>query len=374
MTVAIVGNQPFALARFRTLLIRDLVSQGHTVYALCPDWELDHVSRATIEQAGAVPVDIDMGRSAGGLGGEARSVRSIRRELARIRPDAVFSYFVKPVVYTAVAAVGLRIRRRVAMIEGLGFMGASEGARARAMRVLYRLAGSRYDALFVLNDADETYFRQQVRLRPSVVRRVEGMGIDLDEFAAVPPPSGPFMALFAARMLRQKGVWEFVEAAARVRKTHPDARFVMIGDVDDSLDSVSAGELAARTAVAGVEWKGHVDTVAEYLAEASVFVLPSFYREGYPRTIMEAMAAGRAVITTDNPGCREAVAEGDNGLIIPPRDAGALAAAMVALADDPARAAAMGRRGRELATERYDHRVINADVIDALTGVKPTLA
>lgn len=368
MTIAIVGNQPFALARFRTLLIRDLVAQGHRVHALCPDWTSDPASREVVERAGAVPVDILMPRSAGKLTGEVRSLRSIRQTLKRLRPDAVLSYFVKPVIYTAVAGLSLPIRRRVAMIEGLGFLGGSGGARAWAVRALYAFAGARYDALFVLNAEDEAYFTETVGLDASRIRRIEGIGIDLSEFDGFPPPPRPGTVLFASRMLRQKGVWEFIEAAARVRETHPEARFVMLGDVDDSLDSVGAAELTARTAAAGVEWKGHVSNVNDYLAEASVFVLPSYYREGYPRSIMEAMAAGRAVITTDNPGCREAVTDGLNGLVVPPRDVDALAAAMAALVRDPARASEMGERGREMARARYDHRVINAVVIEALTG------
>ena len=367
--VAIVGNQPFALARFRTLLIRELVERGHEVYALSPDWANAPASRAIVEGAGARTVEISMERSTGRPAGELRSIWSIRRALADLQPDVVFSYFVKPVVYTAVAALGLPIRRRVAMIEGLGFLGgASGGLRSWVLRQMYAFAGGRYDAFFVLNEEDELYFRSAVGLDGRRVHRIEGMGIDLDEFDPARPPAEPFTFLFVARMLRQKGVWDFVEAARRVRAEHPGARFVMLGGVDDSPDSVTADELSARARAAGVEWRGHVDTVREHLEDASVFVLPSFYREGYPRSIMEAMAAGRAVITTDNPGCREAVADGVNGLVVPRCDVGALAQAMSALAADPGRAAAMGRRGRQLAEERYDHRAINAVVIGEMTG------
>ena len=367
--VAIVGNQAFALARFRTLLIRELAARGHEVYALCPDWADDPESRAVVERAGARTGDIPLGRSAGHVVGELRSIRTIRTVLARLEPDVVFSYFVKPVLYTALATVGLPIRRRVAMIEGLGVLGAeSSGVRSQLLRRAYKFAGTRYDAFFVLNEEDEAYFTGPVGLDQSRVHRIEGIGLDLDEFDPCQRPAQPFTFLFVARMLRQKGVWEFVDAAARVRAVHPEARFVMLGGVDDSPDSVSAAELTARARAAGVEWKGHVGTVLDHLGDASVFVLPSFYREGYPRSIMEAMAAGRAVITTDNPGCREAVADGVNGLVVPPRDVGALAEAMGALASDPDRAAAMGRRGRQLAEERYDHRVINDVVIRELVG------
>lgn len=378
MTVAIVGNQPFALARFRTLLIRDLVAQGHSVCALSPGWDEDPESRAVVEAAGATTVGIPMGRAAGGPLGELRSVWAIRRVLARIQPAAVLSYFVKPVLYTALAAYGLPVARRVALVEGLGMLGgaAPGSARARAVRALYAFAGRQYDALFVLNAEDEAYFAGPVGLDPQKVRRIEGIGIDVDEFRATgQPPDAPFTFLFVARMLRQKGVYEFVDAARRVRMAHPGARFVMLGSADDSPDAVDGNELARRATEAGVEWKGHVGNVADFLARSHVFVLPSYYREGYPRSIMEAMAAGRAVITADNVGCREAVEEGVNGLIVPPRDVSALADAMSVLAADPALAAEMGHRGRELARARYDYRAINPLVIRELTGAPvPTVS
>ncbi len=370
MTVAIVGNQPFTLARFRSLLIRDLVSQGHRVYALSPGWDSDPASRATVEAAGATVVDIHMERAAGRLASELRSVRDLRATLRRLAPDAVFSYFVKPVLYTAIASFGLRIARRVAMIEGLGFLGvsAASGVKGRAVRALYRFAGARYDALFVMNEEDADYFADVVRVPARKLHRIGGMGIDVDEFATGVPPVEPFTFLFVARMLRQKGVFEFVDAAARVHAEHPQARFVMLGDVDDSPNSVSTEELGRRAEAAGVEWHGHVSNVGDYLAEAAVFVLPSYYREGYPRSIMEAMSAGRAVITTDNPGCREAVTDGVNGFVIPTRDVDALVEAMQTLVTDPARSIRMGETGRQMARERYDYRAINSVIIGELVG------
>ena len=369
MTIAIIGNQPFALARFRTLLIRDLVGRGDEVYAYCPGWSDDPESRAIVEAAGATTENIRMPRSLANPLDEVASVWSIRRALDELNPDAILTYFVKPVVYTALATLGLPIPRKVAMIEGLGITGGNVGAlRARVSLALHQFAASRYDAIFVLNPDDESFYLDEVGVDERRLRRIEGIGIDLSEFEVGPSPPGPATFLFVARMLRQKGVWEFVEAARLVRAAYPDARFVMLGSVDDSRDAVDEARLRMQTAEAGVEWKGHVNNVRDYLADASVFVLPSYYREGYPRSIMEAMAAGRAVITTDNPGCREAVVDGESGLIVPPRDVAALAEAMKEMIEDPARTAEMGRVGRELAVERYDHAKINARVIKVLVG------
>lgn len=367
-TVAFVGNQPFALARFRSLLIRDLAERGHRVMVLSPGWDADPVSRAQIEAHGGEPVAIAFDRSASGPAAEARSLRSIRETVRALRPDAVFSHFVKPVLYTALATAGLPVRRRVAMIEGLGVTGQQAWKQA-AMATAYRAAGRAYDAWFVMNPDDESYFVSTVGLPWARVHRLEGMGIDLDEFAFVPPPAREAPTfLFVARMLAQKGVWEFVDAAAAVRQTHPGTRFVMIGGADDSFDAVDGAQLAARARAAGVEWHGHVDDVLPFLRDADVFVLPTFYREGYPRSTMEAMAVGRAVVTTDNPGSRDAVVDGVNGLLVPPRDTPALADALRSLAGAPDRLRAMGVESRRLAETRYDYRRINRVLIDALVG------
>ena len=368
-TVAVVGNQPFALARFRTLLIRDLVAAGHRVVAFSPGWDRDPASRATVEAAGAETAPITFDRSRGSAAHEVRSVLSIRRALRGLRPDAVLSYFVKPVLYTAAATVGLGVPRRVALIEGLGVTGGGGRRRRRALAAVYRAAMTAYDAVFVLNAEDEAYFRDSVGLGAGRLRRIEGVGLDLDEFAYAEPPGRPAPTfLFVGRMLEQKGVWDFVEAARRVRAEHPATRFVMLGGADDSYDAVSGDALRRRAGAAGVEWLGHVDDVGRWLRDADALVLPSFYREGYPRSIMEAMATGRAVVTTDNPGCREAVTDGINGLVVPPRDPAALADALRSLVGRPARLAEMGRAGRRLAEARYDHRRINAVVMGALLG------
>lgn len=368
--VAIIGNQPFTVARFRSLLIRDLTARGHRVFALSPGWATDPESRAIVEAAGARTVDIEMDRTTGGVATQLRSIWSIRRRLAGLKVDATFAYFVKPVVFTSIASTGLGVSRKVAMIEGLGYTGADEarGLLPRVVKQLYRVATAAHDAFFVMNDEDRDYFLHEIGIAPAKVHRLEGMGIDVEELAYRPPVVGPFTFLFVARMLKQKGVWEFVEAARRVRAARPGVRFVMLGGVDDSLDAVPGEELRTRTAEAGVEWPGHVSNVHDFLRDAHAFVLPSYYREGYPRSIMEAMAVGRAVITTDNPGCRDAVEDGVTGLMVPPRDVDALVEAMLALVDDPARATAMGVRGRERAEQRYDYRAINDRVIRQLVG------
>jgi glycosyltransferase involved in cell wall biosynthesis len=198
------------------------------------------------------------------------------------------------------------------------------------------------------------------------VVQVGGSGVDLARFASAPLPPGPPTFLLIARLLRDKGVVEYVEAARRVRKRRPDARFQLLGPLDPNPAAISRAELEAWVAEGAIEYLGETRDVRPYLAKATVYVLPSYYREGLPRSIVEAMAMGRPIITTDAPGCRETTVDGQNGYLVPSRDSAALAAAAMRFADDPALAHAMGRRSRQIAEARFDVNRINAALLAAM--------
>ena len=189
--------------------------------------------------------------------------------------------------------------------------------------------------------------------------QVPGSGIDTRRFTAAPVPAGPPVFLLVARLLGNKGLNEFVAAARAVRARHPGVRCQLLGPVDINPAAITPAQLAAWQAEGAIEYLGETRDVAPYFAASSVFVLPTWYREGLPRTILEAMATGRAVITSDAPGCRDAVTDGWNGLLVPPRDSAALTAAMQRFVDDPGLAATMGGRSRERAEAVYDVRKVN---------------
>jgi glycosyltransferase involved in cell wall biosynthesis len=172
--------------------------------------------------------------------------------------------------------------------------------------------------------------------------------------------------LLVARLLCNKGLREYVAAARQVRRACPEARFQILGPHDANPAGLPEAELRSWIAEGVIEYLGETRDVTPFLAAATVFVLPTWYREGLPRTILEAMATGRAVITTDAPGCRDAVTDGDNGLLVPVRNADALAAAMRRFIDDPSLAARMGARGRRLAETRYDVAIVNRTLLDTM--------
>jgi glycosyltransferase involved in cell wall biosynthesis len=183
----------------------------------------------------------------------------------------------------------------------------------------------------------------------------------------------PATFLMMARLLKQKGVREFAAAAETVKARHPEARFVLLGDVDKNPNSVSRAEVEGWVARGILEWPGQVSDVVPYIARSSVYVLPSYYREGVPRSTQEAMAMARPVITTDNTGCRETVVGGVNGFIVPVRDAPALARAMLRFIEQPELIEPMGRESRRLVEERFDIDSVNDTMLNAM-GIAPAKA
>ena len=195
-------------------------------------------------------------------------------------------------------------------------------------------------------------------------KTVGAIGVDLDEWGPLPPFLSPLTFLFVGRLLREKGIVEFIDAARMVKASHPDVRFIVLGAPDSNPSSLSSEQMDAWVKEGLVVWPGHAD-VKPWLAETSVFVLPS-YREGVPRSTQEAMAMGRAVITTDVPGCRETVIDGTNGFLVPPRDAVALGQVMLRFVVEPNLAVTMGHESRRLAEKRFNVVSANERMMSAL--------
>lgn len=359
--VALITSGARTVPNFRGTLIEELVARGTQVLALAPDWEDD--TRAATRALGAEPVDISMARAGLNPLRDASDTAKMAALLRRIAPDAILTYFAKPNTYGMLAGWMAGVKRRVAMVEGLGFAFESSelaGAKARLVsagaKLLYRAAFSRADKVLFLNTEDEAVFRGAGLVAPDKIVRFGGIGVDLDAFAPVAPVLEPPTFLLMARLLRGKGILEFAEAAAKVKARHPHARFVVLGDVDANPDSLRREEMEPWVKQGAIEWPGHVSDVRERLAAASVFVLPAWCREGLPRSTQEAAAMAKPVITTDVVGCRDTVLDGVNGFMIPGRDVTALAGAMTRFVEEPGLIASMGAASRRLAEERWDGR------------------
>lgn len=360
----LVASFPDSLIKFRGPLIESLIQAGCTVHVAVPGLEAESDIALRLTGLRVTVHDIPLERTGLNPVKDLSALLALRKLVGEIRADYVLGYTIKPVIYGTLAAWLGGVRHRFALITGLGyaFTGEATGLR-KVLRVLiqklYRFSLSRNRLVFFQNPDDEALFRQLKLLKPSIPSRVvNGSGVDVAEYAVSPLPEASAFLLIA-RLLGDKGIREYAQAAALVKAQYPDAVFRLVGWIDDNPDAVRQQELDEWVASGTVEFLGKLADVRPAIAGSSVYVLPS-YREGTPRTVLEAMAMGRAVITTDAPGCRETVVDGDNGYLVPVQDVTSLADAMIKLIASPDRVSTMGARSRQFAEEKYDVHKVNA--------------
>jgi glycosyltransferase involved in cell wall biosynthesis len=362
--VLVLGSFAPSLVHFRGSLIAAMVHEGNEVAAAAP--AIDEATAKQLRALGAEPREVSLSNASLNPFGLIRSVGLVRRLIREVRPDVILAYTVKPVVAAALAGRSERVAKIVSLITGAGyaFTGGREPKRLvsrAAASLLYRAALKRSDVNILQTRDDERLFRD-LRLVPRdrATHIVNGSGIDLEHFALVGLTRRPAF-LMISRLLKDKGIREFAEAAKRLKAEHPDVPIALVGFLDPSPDSLTQAELDDLIRC-GIDFKGRLADVRPAIADCSVYVLPS-YREGTPRSVLEAMAMGRAIITTDAPGCRETVSDGVNGFLVPTRDANALHDAMVRFVNDPGLAASMGAESRKIAERKYDVREINRTML-----------
>lgn len=368
MRILLVAGLADSLVNFRGPLMAALQERGLDVHVVAPDLPAQSSSRQQLQALGLTVHEVPMARTGTNPLADLRTTWALWRLMRRIRPEKVLGYTIKPVIYGTLAAWLARVPQRFALITGLGYAFQGEGQRSKLQALvqgLYKLALARANLVFFQNPDDLALFRQRGLLQlDSKVCVVNGSGVDLSHFEYSPLPgtrTGGKLPSFLCigRLLGDKGIREYAQAAQIIRQSYPSVRFVLVGGIDSNPNSVSQAELDSWVAEGCIEYVGKLVDVRPAIEACSVFVLPS-YREGTPRTVLEAMAMGRAVITTDAPGCRETVVNGDNGYLVPVKSADALAAAMVNFLREPDLAYCMGRRGRQLAEEKYNVHQVNA--------------
>lgn len=363
--VVVIASYTRSLTNFRFELLKRMVEAGHMVSAFAP--EDDPLVRAQLSSIGVDFEQMPMSRAGMNPLEDLKTLAFLLRRLRRISPDVVLPYTMKPIIYGGIAARLLGIGQRCFLVTGLGHVfsdaggGSLKGKFARTVSVaLYRMAFSGAETVFAYNDADMADLARYRMLdgRKSV-RLVPGSGVDLDHFGFSRPPADKPTFLLIARLLRDKGILDYVEAARIVRRRYPDAEFRLLGPFDPNPEAIAPADIDRWTDEGVIRYLGETRDVRPFLKDCSVFVLPSFYREGIPRSILEALATGRPVITTDLPGCRDTVQHGVNGFLVPPRDPQSLANAVMAFLEDPGLVPRMGRCSRERAETTFDVHAVN---------------
>lgn len=370
MKIIVVASLAYSLVNFRGALLQRLVREGFDVVACAPDRDLAIIE--TLTGWGVRFVTVPMDRAGQNPLADAATLTSLCLLFRRERPDLVLAYTQKPIIYAGLATRIIGGIDFFAMVSGLGHaFGSASSAWRRALRTLvslmYRQAVARARCIFVFNRDDAGELRRHAIVSHQALVEVPGSGVDVSHFASRAIPDRPFTFVMVARLMREKGLEEFVEASRLVRQKWPGARCQIIGPLDANPTGLNRVDIARWEAGGTIEYLGETRDVRPPLANAHVFVLPSYYREGLPRSILEAMATGRAVITTDTPGCRDAVIDGETGFIVPPRDAGALAEAMLRFRRDATLAARMGRAGRARAESIYAVDLVNDRLLDAIS-------
>ena len=333
--------------------------------ALTLDKESD---RAIVENAGVRVHALNLSRKSLNPLRVLGEAWALRRIVKTINPDLINPIALKSVLVTAMAAVGLPCGV-VATITGLGYLFAGKTIRRRVPRALTVMAlstllrGKRHMLVFS-NAADREEFLKHRVTTPERMRIVPVPGVDTAEFVHTPEPASGFRVVLPARMLWDKGVGEFVEAAAIVKKKIPESEFILAGQPDaGNPESVGEDQLRKWSVSGAVSWIGYCGDMPGLLASCHVVCLPSYYREGFPRVLVEGMACGRAVVTTDAPGCRDVLDGTEAGLLVPPRDAAALSSALERLYWDPELRRTMGRQGRQKVEAELSLAKITSDMM-----------
>ena len=295
------------------------------------------------------------------------TVRHLCAVYRRWSPHIVHHVAVQPIVLGSAAAARARVPVTVNALTGLGTALIARNTKTRLIRLFLRSAFGwalrRSRSHTIVQNPDDARFVESLGVRPERISLVRGAGVDLRRFRPQSEPEGPVRVTMVSRLLWDKGVREFVDAAARVRDLRGDVVFTLVGTPDEgNPTSVSSRQVRSWADAGHLEWWGYREDIADVLACSHIAVLPS-YGEGMPKTLLEAAACGRPIVATDVPGCREVVRHGVNGLLVPARDARALADAVMALADDPARRAAMGAEGRRRAEEEFAAKRIHQETL-----------
>jgi len=365
--VLVVGSLAESLTNFRGDLIKELLDRGNKVFACAPQGSEKWTTAVT--DLGAVFVPVHMHRAGMNMIEDLRTLRHLIAIMKEFEIDVVIAYTIKPVIYGSLAAKIASVRCMASIITGAGYAFTNQTLKARlisiAARFLYKLAFRFNHLAFFQNPDDQELFRSAgILTRSTKTMIINGSGVNINKFTERPFPD-TISFLMLARLNRAKGVLEYVNACKIVRQQHPQVRCLLAGFIDSNPDSILESDLRHWQDNGYIEYMGPISDAPTLYEACSVYVLPSF-REGTPRSVLEAMASGRPIITTNAPGCKETVTDGVNGYKVSVGSSEELAERMIYLIENEQEIASMGKESRRMATEKYDVRIVNNHIVDAV--------
>lgn len=359
----IVASNGVSLLNFRGAFIRELVSLGHRV--VCVSIEPASELSAQLAALGAEYRQVCGDRTGIGLLSGLKMIRGYRRLFRELRPDHCFLYMSKPIAFGGIAAIRCKLPHIHILVNGLENAYYRHGLKDALVRFVmsafYKHVSKHADNVFFQNPDDRNYFLEHRLLPRDNSSLVNGSGVDMQHFAKAELPKDPII-LMVARLLWSKGIREFLKAVRTVKLQHPELKVLLVGGLDDNDEALSQDELQSFIEEFDIEYCGYAEDVRPYLRRCSIFVLPS-YHEGLPRSVLEAMAVGRPIISTDVPGCRETVIEGENGFLVPAKDAAALAEKMLLLVENPELRQKMAESSFQICLERFEVGKVNQSML-----------
>lgn len=369
----IIANSARELELFKGDFIDACLTAGFSLAIICrgEDFYL-----AALKSRGAEVYIADSLRNSLSMVADLKYSCQLYKIIRQIKPQIILNYTIKPIVYASLVAKVLGVKTIISLFPGLGYIFSHHSLKFKISQFicvyLYKLASCFNQKFIFINVDDQNDFLQRRILAKKKTTVIDSEGINLQHFNASPfPEYTKIVFLFIARLLREKGIVEFIQAAKLLSADYPNVEFRIAGDCDEKTDS-KIRELIEQLRDDGViKYLGYVKDIRQHIAASHVFVLPSYYREGVPRSSMECMAMGRPIITTDWIGCKETVNDGENGYLVPIRNVESLSASMRKFIDNPELIPQMGKNSRQIAERRFDMHKINHQLLTILRESSP---
>ncbi|WP_165743734.1 glycosyltransferase family 4 protein [Pseudoalteromonas sp. Z9A6] len=355
MKLLFIVNVDWFFISHRLSIALTAIEQGYEVHLACGITD----RKSELEALGIIVHSLSISRSGTSLIKELKVIKEMNVIVKKISPDVVHLVTIKGAVYGGLVTRFKNIKVRVASISGLGFVFIDKGFKARILRFLvtklYRIALSSLNTKVIFqNENDKSIFIANKIIKPEQSLIIRGSGVDLEAYKYLPEPAGEKVIMFLARLLKDKGLVEFCDAGIKLKKSGFKGRFVLVGDIDlHNPNSLTQEELNNYVKSGYIEHWGFATNVAEIIAQSHIMVLPS-YREGLPKSLIEAAACGRAVITADVPGCRDAITPNETGILIPVKSSDAIVSAIEMLCNNDEKRIVMGKKGRVLAESCFN--------------------
>ena len=380
MKFCIISNDLHTVRNFRGDLLNSIAAQGYAIHILAPNIELYPEDQHYFQDLGFQLHSYPLQKMGTNPVADSKTILAIYQHLRAIQPTKVLSYTIKPVIYGTIAAYLAKVPERYILLSGLGFAFQDDQSAGRLKYVkqlfnqIFRFALRQATAV-IFQNADDLALVRELKHLPARIPTyiVNGSGVNTEKFAPQPllldehnHPQPIF--LMVGRLLKDKGVYEYIAAAKQIKQHYPQAHFHLVGWIDENPAAIAQEDLEEWIASGLIQYWGKLSDVRQAICQANIFVLPS-YREGIPRSVLEAMAMRRAIITTDAPGCKETVIDGQNGFKVPVRDADALAQAMQRLIEQPVQIEWMAANSLALVQQRYEVKQVNQQMLQAMQFV-----